>query len=436
MKIIDNLKDKFEQAELLTKEAEELKINIANWDLQNISQEKLTRSSLRVIKDNRRGANSTLGSSSKVIDKLIAGAAESAVYGEAAEFNFTAQISNNLPPNVQSDYDQIDQTTIFNFLEKCQSYIKGQKSDLTLDLSFSKKLEKISIKTTAGGNLNEEIVNFQLIFGAPVPGGGSFFYRVLEQPQFFSAVPTDLIDDFLEEYQKTYHISVPTTGKMPVLFSPLTLYFLLVSLQEGVSALNIYRKTSPLIGKINQKIFSDKLTITDLPQMEKSGSRRYFDDEGTLARQQPIIEQGVLKNYIYDLEYAARLEGEPTGNGLKKTLFGGDINTPVSPNFVNAVIKPGDKSKDELLSAVDEGILVDSIVGFHSSNYQQGHFSVQAHGFHLKDGKLQGRLEDVMIAGNIYEDMLRVREIGNTVYPTMKGYAPYILVDDISVTGK
>ncbi len=436
MKRIDSLKNRFDQAELLIKEVEELKINIENWDLEKISREKLSRSSLRVIKDGKKGANTTLGNSEKVMEKLVTGAEESAVYGDEAEFDFSSERFNDQNSSGQNNFNNVDEEEIIHFIEECQEYIRQRAKNITLDLNLNKKMEKISVMTTNGGNLREEIVSFNFLFGAPVPGGGSSIYRNLEQPDFFSKVPEDLIDDFLKEYEMTYEVSVPQTGKMPVLFSPRSLYFLFISLEEGISARNLYRRTSPLLDRIDEKIFSEKLTITDLPHMKQSGSRRGFDDEGIPTRKQEIIKTGILKNYIFDLEHAVRMGVQPGGNGLKKELFSGDINTPVSPNLVNPVIEPGDKNKGELISAVDEGILVDGIIGFHSSNYPQGHFSVQAHGFHIKGGKLQGRLQDIMISGNIYEDFMNIVEIGDTIYPAMKGYAPYILVDEISVTGK
>ena len=82
-----------------------------------------------------------------------------------------------------------------------------------------------------------------------------------------------------------------------------------------------------------------------------------------------------------------------------------------------------------------EAVIVENVLGFHSSNYTQGHFSVQAHGFHVKNGGVKGRLEDVMIAGNIYNDFKAVSALGDRLYCTSFGHAPYMLVEGISVSG-
>ncbi|HKL74968.1 MAG TPA: metallopeptidase TldD-related protein [Halanaerobiales bacterium] len=436
MKSIKNLKNRFEQKEYLKKKIDKLKINIENWDLQDITQENLTASSLRVIKDGKLGSNTTLGESVKVKKNLIDGAEESADYGEETDLVFSKESMDKLDPAVRENYEKADAEKIFAFITEVSDYIKNKNEDIVLNLNLNKRYEKIKIDTDNKGDLKEELVNFHFDFGAPIPGGGSTLYRSFNQEKMFDEIPKAEIDEFLAEYENTYEISTPETAKMDVLFSPRSLYFFFISLQAGISGRTIFQGTSPLMNKLDKKIFSDKINVNDKPQMKNAAGRRSFDDEGIPTSQKEIINKGLLKNYIFDLEYANKMGEKPTGNGLKRTLFGEGINTPVSPNFVNPVLEPGDKSKKDLLNSMDEGILVESVIGFHSSNYEQGHFSVQAQGFHVKNGKLQGRLQDVMIAGNIYEDFEEIKGVGDEIYPNMKGYAPYLLVNNVSVTGK
>ena len=323
-----------------------------------------------------------------------------------------------------------------NYIQKIINYIKSKQTDLTLDIEITKMFNRIDIRTSQGGELKDEICNFKLLIGSPVKGGGSYIAKNFESSKMFTDIFKDEIDDFIDQYNIAKEISIPKTGKLPVLFAPRSLYFLFVSLQAGLSGKKIYQETSPLINKKGEKIFSDKINIIDKPHMEESNSRRFFDDEGILTYKRDIIKKGVLKNYLYDLEYANKLNVKSTGNGLKKELFREGISTSVSPNFINPVVETKNKSKEELLSILKDGIYVTNVIGFHSSNYEQGHFSVQAQGFNVKGGKKVGRLQDVMIAGNIYEDFQNVINIGNKLYPNMWGYTPYILIDNVSVTGK
>ncbi len=98
-----------------------------------------------------------------------------------------------------------------------------------------------------------------------------------------------------------------------------------------------------------------------------------FDDEGVPRRTTPIIEKGVLCNFIYD-NYTAKKEGkESTGNAARA----GYLSTP-SVEATNFHIKSSNKSHEQLLREVDDGLLVYYLQGAHSSNPVSGEFSVVA----------------------------------------------------------
>lgn len=433
---INQLKEVFTEAELLIKDSKEVKYEFENWDLEEITSNDLRELSLRVRDNNKSGSSTATGSSQEVLDNLIAGAKKSVEFGESADFNFSSQKLAATDQSIEAKYSEVSSGQLVEFAREVKAIFKAKKPDLTLNFSIRKNHEKNKIITTRGADLNENKTGFTFQFSAPIPGGGSQLYRYYESDSFFGEIPEADIDEFLKEYQLTGEISRPKTGKMPVLLSPRALYFFLVSLETGVSGQNIFQGTSPLIDKLGDSIFSDKLTVIDQPQPKGTSYGRRFDDEGIATSEKPVIKDGKLENYLYDLEYGAKLETESTGNGMKNSLFTSGIDTPVNPAFVHPVISPGNKSKDELLAEVEEGILVENVIGFHSSNYTQGHYSVQAHGFHIKNGKLQGRLEDVMLAGNIYDDFKNIIGIGNRLNITRMGSFPYMLVDQLSVTGE
>ncbi len=432
----DSWKKGFEQAELLTSRSEKLTINLENWNVENISNQNLSRSSLRVIDDGNLGGNTCLGHSDEAWQGLIEGAEQSVRYGDEAVFSFSQHSLSSYHEKTANNFEEVPEDEVMSFLNELLGFFREVAPEVTLNVSFNKSYSEIELETSRGGSLKENKSNYSLTVYLPIPGGGSSFGRYFEQDEMFSRLPEAELNEFLREFELAEEVSCPDTGRLPVLFTPGALYFFTVSLNEGISAANIYRETSPLVGSRENKIFSEKISVTDRPHREDAGASRHFDDEGIPTREQKVVEEGFLKDYIYDLEYAARMDARPKGNGLKKGLFSSGIDVPVSPSFVNPTIEPGEEKKEDMISGLDEGIMVESIVGFHSSNYSQGHFSVQAHGYHIKDGELKGRLEDVMIAGNIYDDFDRVSAVGRRLYPGRFGYYPYVLVPDIQVSAR
>ena len=81
----------------------------------------------------------------------------------------------------------------------------------------------------------------------------------------------------------------------------------------------VQKKSSLFIGKLGQKIASKKITIEDKP-LAKNVFARWFDDEGVATYNKPIIKNGVLQTYLYNLTTAAKDGVQTTGNVLVAVL--------------------------------------------------------------------------------------------------------------------
>jgi len=145
-----------------------------------------------------------------------------------------------------------------------------------------------------------------------------------------------------------------------------------------------------------------------------------------------LIEKGVLKSFIYDLKTAAQSGVESTGNA-SRGLF-----NPPQPSFTNLVIQPGQTPLKDILASMDEGIIVEDLLGVGQGNIISGAFSNPlALAFKVEKGKIVGRVKDLSIAGNIYDLLKNVGAVSKEaqwVYSTF--YAPYVLIPEMNVAGK
>ncbi|MCW4025903.1 MAG: TldD/PmbA family protein, partial [Candidatus Bathyarchaeota archaeon] len=221
--------------------------------------------------------------------------------------------------------------------------------------------------------------------------------------------------------------------KLPVIFDNYTSPMFLSLLSYGVSAMSVQEGRSALIGKLGEKIAWQNLTVMDDSWMEDGLNTTKYDAEGIPTTVKPVIEKGVLKNYLYD-SYTAHFEKkESTGNARRR----GEayLQTPtISP--VNYYVEPGSKSLEELVAEVDEGLLVRySLLGAGHSNYISGDFSVVAtNPFYIKDGSVANPLYPVTIAGNAYEALMKIVDIGSDLRLSSTGKTPSILVSDLTCT--
>ncbi len=204
------------------------------------------------------------------------------------------------------------------------------------------------------------------------------------------------------------------------------------TLINAVRADSVQRNQSPFKGKIGEKVASENLTIYD-DGLFSGGLRTWaFDGEGVPHQKTSVIEKGVLRSFLYD-SYSAKKEGkESTGNAGRA----GYLSTP-SIDTTNFHILPGNKTGDEMLSEVDDGLIVYYLQGAHSSNPVSGEFSVVATpAWKIKKGEVTHCSRGVMLAGNIFEVLKNVSLVGNNERQMGQLISPWIQVENVRVIGK
>ena len=195
------------------------------------------------------------------------------------------------------------------------------------------------------------------------------------------------------------------------------------------NAEEVQKKSSAFIGKLGQKIASKKVTIEDRP-LQKNPFARWFDDEGVATYNKPIIKNGVLETYLYNLTTAAKDGVQTTGNG-----YGGG-KKGVSSSFL--YLKPGKKSQEELFAEVGNGVFITEVSGLHAGlNPQSGNFSLQSTGYMIENGKKGHPLDLITVSGNLFEIFQDVLEVGNDTYVSPSGVSSQsLLIKKIVVSGK
>ena len=225
---------------------------------------------------------------------------------------------------------------------------------------------------------------------------------------------------------------------MKVLFLPEALYALLSRVQSVTNGRNIYQRVSPVLEKLNEKTFDEKLTLYDDPLNDQVPDARGFDDEGTACQYFSVVEKGVLTHFYYDLYYAGKMGIPPTGHGFKGAMWGGEtVSIKPSPSLEHLYIKPGEKSFQDLLRLMGQGIMVAGVMGAHSGNILNGDYSIGlSPGLYVEQGEIVGHVKDAMVAGNIFDTMNHIIELEDTLYPASGGMFPAILFDGVSVATK
>ena len=214
------------------------------------------------------------------------------------------------------------------------------------------------------------------------------------------------------------------TKKYDIIVDSTVMKSILSNFIDMLSATNIRQKISCLEGKLNEKVFSDKLTIIEDPKNEDYPGATIFDDEGTETEKKEIVKDGVLKTYLYNIKEAKEQNKKTTGNGYSS------ISTR------NMYIKPGDKTLEEMMKKLKNGIYITDCMGSMNTaiNPNTGNISLQIFGFIIENGEIKCGFEPSVMTTTIFELLSNIEEIENQVtFIKQSVGSPCLLVKDISI---
>ncbi|MDW7661920.1 MAG: TldD/PmbA family protein [Bacillota bacterium] len=201
------------------------------------------------------------------------------------------------------------------------------------------------------------------------------------------------------------------------------------------SADRVQKDISALKGKIGQLIASEIITLIEDPHMTGAMASSSFDSEGVPTAPKRIIENGILKTYLYNLKTAHKDGVKSTGNASKGS-YKGTIGTAPS----NIYIEPGKVPFEDLICSIEEGVFIVGFQGLHSGlDSISGDFSLQCHGFEVKNGKLGKPVSQITVSGNFFEMLNAIDAIGDDLIFSIMANdfmgAPSIRINKMAISG-
>ena len=176
---------------------------------------------------------------------------------------------------------------------------------------------------------------------------------------------------------------------------------------HGLEADLVQKQLSVYAGKQGQKVAADLITVIDDPTIPgRYGSYR-FDDEGTAGQKTVLIENGVLKGYMYDYLTARKEKRRSTGNGRRESYQ----DRPI-PRMTNTYIAPGQDDPEAILRETGQGLLVKRMGGG-QVNTTNGDFVFDvAEGYLIENGKIGPAVRGATLTGSGPEVLRLIDRVG------------------------
>lgn len=433
------LNEGFENCEVYYTDGENISITVYEGEVEKYNIDKSFGLSFRGMLNGKMGYSYTEILDDKAIDMLIKSAKEAAGCIESNDIQFIYEGDKNYSEvkTYSEKLENIDASKLIDIALELEKETKGY-SDKVINLNACKisySSSKNGIYNTKGLELNNK-GNLLISYVIPIVEENN------EKQDGIGYMIVDSIDELdtkkiakqgvEDALSKLGGKSIPSGNYKTIIYNE-AMASLLETFSDVFSAEEAQRGLSLLKGKEGKVIASDIVSIIDDPLMDNGLASAPFDDEGVATFKKEIVSKGVLNTLLHNLKTANKANLKTTGNGFKSSY-----SSPVSVEPTNFYIEKGMKTLEELMNELDEGVIITDFAGLHSgANSITGDFSLASKGFYIKDGRKIYPIDQITVAGNFFELLKNIKDIGNDLnFPISSIGSPSVVVEGLSIAGK
>jgi len=430
--ILDRARKEADEAEVFRISSEETQVRFEANRLKQLQTKQETVIALRVVKKGRVGyATSTeVGDGRDLVDNAL----ETAEFGTVAGFIFpdTAEY-----PRVEVYDDAVSSVPIEKMIslgEEMVSAVTGHTPGVLCEAGVSRGVVSVSIINSRGGRADYRKSIFGLdLEGSLIEGTDMLFVGEGDVSCHPLSQPETVTAPVIRQLELAKNKASAPNRQLPVVFTPNgAASAFVMPLMAAFNGKMVFEGASPVGDKVGEKVFDDKLSLWDDPTVAYRPGSRPCDDEGMPSQRTPLIENGKVAGFLYDLQTAAIAGTRSTGNGSRGR---GGLPSPGPSAFV---IAPGNTAFDDMVRDIKEGLVIEQLMGAEQGNVLGGDFSGNVLlGYKVENGEITGRVKDTMVSGNVYQILKDIAAIGSeSRWVSSFLQIPHFYLPSLSVSSK
>jgi PmbA protein len=302
---------------------------------------------------------------------------------------------------------------------------------VSADGSFSVTVMRQAVCSSRGVTASgEEAIATYGLHGMAVDGDevGSFDHIYEGRRRLNEIKPIALAERFARQVLSLLKPVEGTSYKGKVVFSADAFEeIFLDGILSAVDGDAVHKGRSRFQGKLGESVAAKGFTLVDDGTLAGAFGSGVHDREGLPHQKTVIIDDGVLKSFLYDGKSARRASARSTGHATGSARATPHIGT------TNILVAAGRDDEASLLRSVGDGLFVGRFAG--NVDGVSGDFSGVAKGsFRIEGGTRTRPVKETLIAGNVFDLLPRIVGIGSVQHENMATRAPWIMVDDVDVT--
>ncbi|HEV8382667.1 MAG TPA: TldD/PmbA family protein [Gemmatimonadales bacterium] len=441
-RLLENARGTVDGADALWRREEQTAVAFESGRLKAAGISEEAGLNLRVLARGRMGVAGTTAAKPDPAE-LVGRARASAELGEVVELAFPGAALEALPP-IPTFFDHTANASLAELIRMGRLLVERlARPGCQVNVAVQREVQDTAVGNTAGAHGEYRATGIAVTADVTRIAGDDV---LMVYDQYVGAdMPTD---DDLEKVVRSVEtrltaalkIVTPPEGALPVVFTPAGLAAVVLPLEQALSGKTVLQGSSPLAGKVGETLFDERLAIMDDPLTPGRPTSRPVDDECVPSRRTALVDRGKVGHFVYDLETAARAKTQSTGNG-RRGIFG-------KPHigYTNIVFRMVDGGAQHaaplqthalgggLISNIDDGLIVDDLIGVGQGNVISGAFSHPVGlAYRVQRGEITGRVKDAAVAGNAYDLLKRIGAFGNDGRWLGARWSPSVLLEGVSV---
>jgi PmbA protein len=400
-----------EEAEVFSVSSRATPIQFEANELKQVQTKEISSTALRIFREGRIGFATASGGGGS--EDLVDMAVETSQFGSPADFQFPPSRDYSEVRIFDPKVEEITMNRMVEIGKELIARIRGHTADILCDVQVTRGTSTISLINSQGGEGSYEKSFFSLsLEGILVRDTDMLFVGDSEsscRPDFIGI--DGLADRVIWQLEMAKKKAAVSTKLLPVIFTPLGVASALLSpLVLAFNGKSVLEGASPLKDKLGEQVFDKRLSLWDDATIAYGLGSYPFDDEGVSGQRLPLVTNGVVTNFLYDLQTAALAGTQSTGSGQRA---GGGFPRP---DISSLILSGGGVSFQEMVEDMKEGLIVEQVMGAEQGNLLGGDFGGNVLlGYKVENGEIVGRVKDTMIAGNVYQALKELLGIGQEV---------------------
>jgi TldD protein len=160
-------------------------------------------------------------------------------------------------------------------------------------------------------------------------------------------------------------------------------------------------------GMLGEKMASSLINVVDDATLPHARGTYAYDDEGIPSERTILVENGVLKNYLFDRFHALRYDKVSTGNGRRESFRFKPI-----PRMSNTMILPGNDDPSKIISSVDDGVFVVKMGGGQVDTVRGDFVFEISEGYIIEKGHVGPMVKNATMMGNGLKVLKEIDMVG------------------------